>query len=99
VGGSEMSEGRTCFRREVATMKHSLVCLAAILACMPAVDAFAQTTATVSGTVWDQGGGVIPGAELAVTNLDTQQSREIKTDSSGLYYAPALGSGNYKITV
>jgi len=42
---------------------------------------------------------VIPGAELAMTNLDTQQTREIKTDSSGLYYAPALSSGKYKVTV
>src|SRR5712692_8272418 len=33
-----------------------------------AVRASAQTTATISGTVADQKGGVIPGAQLSITN-------------------------------
>ena len=56
----------------------------------------AQTTATISGTVYDQGGGVVAGATIVITNLDTQQERDLKTDGSGRYYAPALSPGRYK---
>ena len=58
----------------------------------------AQTTGTLSGTVFDQGGGVVVDAAVTVTNLDTQQSRDLKTDASGHYYAPALNPGRYKVT-
>ncbi len=60
--------------------------------------AIAQTTATISGTVSDQSEAVIPGARITVTNLDTGQSRTLQTNPSGLYYAPALNPGNYKVT-
>jgi len=58
----------------------------------------AQTTATISGTVSDQSGGLIPGGDVVITNLDTQQSRAVKTDNAGHYYAPALNSGKYTVS-
>src|SRR5437588_4318987 len=61
-----------------------------------AMAAWAQTTATISGTVYDQGGGVVAGASILITNLDTQQAREMKTDAVGRFYAPALNPGRYK---
>ena len=79
-------------------MRRDLVCLAIFAACLFCICGWAQTTATISGTVYDQGGGVIPGAEIVITNQDTQQSRSIKTDASGLYYVPALNPGNYKVS-
>src|SRR5215471_14483871 len=69
------------------------------LGCLLAITTVAQTTATISGTVWDQGGGAIPGAAIVVTNVETQQSRALKSDESGLYYVPALPSGKYRVTV
>jgi hypothetical protein len=57
---------------------------------------WAQTTATISGTVSDQGGGIMAGVTIRITNLDTQQERELKTDGTGRYYAPALNPGRYK---
>jgi len=58
----------------------------------------AQTTAAISGTVYDQDGGVIAGAAITITNLDTQQTRNSSTDATGHYYAPALSSGRYKVS-
>jgi hypothetical protein len=81
--------------REHAMRKTLVLTLAAGMLC---ASALAQTTATISGTVWDQSGGVIPGAEIVITNLDTQQGRSVKTDAAGLYYAPALSSGSYKVS-
>jgi hypothetical protein len=46
--------------------------------------------------VYDQGGGVVAGATITITNLDTQQERDLKTDGTGRYYAPALSPGRYK---
>ncbi len=57
----------------------------------------AQTTATLSGTVSDQSGGVIPRAQVTITNLDTGQSRTLVTDDAGRYNAPALNPGRYKV--
>src|SRR5262249_55090933 len=48
------------------------------------------------GTVYDQGGGVMAGATIRITNLDTQQEREVRTDGTGRYYAPALSPGHYR---
>ncbi len=57
----------------------------------------AQTTATISGTVSDQSGGVVPRAQIIITNLDTGQSRTLITDDMGRFHAPALNPGRYKV--
>ena len=79
-------------------MKSKPAILLIIVAAVLAVQAPAQTTATISGTVSDQGGGVIPAATIVITNTDTQQSRTVQTDGAGLYYVPALPSGNYHLS-
>ena len=57
--------------------------------------AFAQTTATITGTVSDTTGAVIPGVEVTVTNVATRQSRTILTNELGRYYAAAFVSNDY----
>ena len=56
------------------------------------------TTATVSGTVSDSGGAVIPGAKIVVLNQETGISREVQSDETGRYAAPSLGLGEYRVT-
>ena len=64
--------------------------------CTPA---YAQVTgATLSGTVADQSGGVVPNAGISIKNLATGVSRAVKTDAAGFYSAPNLLPGNYEIT-
>src|SRR5437016_12637379 len=61
--------------------------------------AFAQVnTATISGTVHDSSGAVLPGANVAIQNQDTGISRTVTTNETGRYSAPALGLGNYRVT-
>ncbi|MEE8461366.1 MAG: carboxypeptidase-like regulatory domain-containing protein, partial [Acidobacteriota bacterium] len=58
----------------------------------------AQTTnATISGTVTDETGGVIPGVELAVTDVDRGTSRTTVSDDEGRYTVPELVPGNYEV--
>src|SRR5438093_849502 len=55
-------------------------------------------TATISGTVHDSSGAVLPGANVAIQNQDTGISRTVTTNETGRYSAPALGLGNYRVT-
>jgi len=70
--------------------------LAAILFCAPI--AMAQTAAgSISGTVQDTSGAVIPGARVTITNVDTGISRSLTTGENGRYHAPALLPGHYEV--
>src|SRR5262245_4802606 len=55
-------------------------------------------SATVSGTVHDESGAVLPGVSVAIQNQDTGISRNVTTNETGRYSAPALGLGNYQVT-
>src|SRR6185503_3678682 len=57
-----------------------------------------QTLGTISGTVKDASGAVLPGATIVTLNEDTGISRTVTTNGAGIYNAPALGLGNYKVT-
>ncbi|OFW35510.1 MAG: hypothetical protein A3J28_07500 [Acidobacteria bacterium RIFCSPLOWO2_12_FULL_60_22] len=59
--------------------------------------AFAQTAATITGTVADSTGAVVPGAQVIITNAGTGQSRTLQTNNVGRYYAPALNPGSYQV--
>jgi len=61
---------------------------------------FAQTTtATLSGVVTDETGGVLPGAQVTVSNVATGVRRSTATDDRGRFLAPQLPPGPYELTV
>jgi hypothetical protein len=61
--------------------------------------ASAQTSrGTVTGTVKDPNGGVVPGASVSLTNVDTSVTRDTTTNEQGIYRFDALDLGTYKIT-
>src|SRR2546429_4563417 len=67
---------------------------------LPVVQAHAQVTgATLSGTVTDASGAVIPGVQVSIKNRATGVARNITTDELGFYSAPNLLAGNYDVTV
>ena len=57
----------------------------------------AQTTGMILGTIKDQSGAVLPGAEVTATNVDTGISRTAVSGSRGEYRIPALNVGTYDI--
>ena len=62
--------------------------------------AHAQVTgATVSGTVSDPSGGVVANAAVSAVNSATAVSRDVTSDSSGLYTIANLVAGVYEIRV
>ena len=55
--------------------------------------------ATLSGTVNDPSGAVVPTAQVSAKNTATGVAREATTDSAGFYSIPNLLPGNYEVTV
>jgi hypothetical protein len=67
----------------------------AMIAC--AGVAFAQSTATLSGTVKDPSGAVLPGATITVVAAATGAQRVVTSDSAGNYVVPSLQPGTYTV--
>ena len=56
-----------------------------------------QATAQISGTVRDESGAVIPGAEIKVTQTATGASRAATSNEEGQYIFPTLPLGPYAL--
>src|SRR3984893_5246472 len=54
--------------------------------------------ATLSGTVTDQSGAVIPSTQISIKNVATGLTRAGTTDAAGFYTVPNLLPGTYEIT-
>ncbi len=72
--------------------------LGALVLCLTASTLFAQTErGAIVGTVTDSQGAVVSSATVTVTSLATNVSQTYKTNSEGLYEAPFLTPGEYKV--
>ena len=58
-----------------------------------------QETATITGTVTDSTGAIVPKATVVATNVQTNLSVKTETDDAGLYVIPSLRPGEYSVTV
>ncbi len=67
-----------------------------LLACP---DVWAQATAQISGSVRDQSGGVLPGANVTVTHTGTGVMRTTISDATGSFVLPNLAVGPYRLEV
>lgn len=60
---------------------------------------FAATTGSISGTVTDAQGAVIPNARVELRDTLTGVVQTIVTDSAGFYNFPSLPLGHYDVTI
>ncbi len=58
-----------------------------------------QETATLTGTVRDASGAVVPGAAVTVTNIRTNIATRTQSGDDGGYVIPSLRPGDYTLTV
>jgi len=57
------------------------------------------TSASLTGNVTDPAGAAVAGATVTATNIDTNLTQSIKTDSVGTYLIRPLPIGNYTLTI
>src|SRR3989304_7722607 len=56
------------------------------------------TGGTISGTVTDASGGLVPNAQVTITNTGTNVVTTVATSNAGFYSAPNLLAGTYRVT-
>lgn len=54
---------------------------------------------TITGTVTDPSGAVVPGAKVVLTNAATSETRTTATDAAGLFSFTTVPMGTYSVTV
>jgi hypothetical protein len=81
------------------THLHRLVLILAVAASLPPPQAVAQgeTTSAIVGQVRDTTGAVVPGATVAIANLENGLRRSAKTDEAGRFNFPQLKPGTYSV--
>src|SRR5438093_5108315 len=87
---------------EVGAMKRIVILLALVssLAIVTCVTAAGQgETAQIIGTVKDESGAVLPGAEITATQTDTAAVRMTISDETGSYVLPNLPVGPYRLEI
>jgi hypothetical protein len=71
-----------------------------LMLCLLLFPAQAQTSrGTVTGTVLDSSGGVIPSSVVELTNVDTGVVRTTTTNGAGIYRFDAVDLGMYRIKI
>jgi hypothetical protein len=53
----------------------------------------------MTGLVKDPGGAAVPGATVTITNIGTNQQRVVVSSGEGVYTAPSLSPGEYRVDV
>jgi hypothetical protein len=56
-------------------------------------------TVTVTGTVTDQGGAVVPNAQVTATHLATNVKHKTTSSESGEFSLPSLAVGDYRVDI
>ncbi|MFN0108563.1 MAG: TonB-dependent receptor domain-containing protein [Blastocatellia bacterium] len=79
--------------------KHPSICLLALaVVCCLAASASAQSfTGTIVGTVKNANGEVISGAQIVITEVQTNKLATAITNSDGYYNSPPLAVGQYRV--
>ena len=85
---------KTIFRVAGITLAATL-----LLCALPAVAAAQTNTGQISGVVRDAQGGVLPGAAVVATHVESGGTVERLTDEQGRYHLPSLRLGTHVITV
>jgi Carboxypeptidase regulatory-like domain/TonB-dependent Receptor Plug Domain len=78
----------------------AIYCLALLaLVFSPCCRAQLSTAGTITGTVVDQTGAIIPNATVIITDTDTNVTTKVVSNSAGLFIQVGLPSGHYSVKV
>src|SRR5437879_5447856 len=78
----------------------ALLCFGWLLfLCPSSASAQSQTTGRIAGTVKDQRGALIVGANVTVRSKTTAGERQVTTDNEGNFTVPFLPPGGYRVRI
>jgi hypothetical protein len=87
-------------RMNLSSILKLVLCVVVVLSACGALRLHAQAVgATLSGTITDPSGGVIPKADVVILNTANGETRNVSSNAEGIYSAPSLQPGNYNVTV
>src|SRR5258708_32515979 len=97
-GAPMMCSSKMCSSK-LKTLAASFLALLLIHSVAMLVDIQAQVAGgTITGTVVDSSGRLIPNASVSITNVATGINRTVTTNEDGLYIAPNLLPARYELT-
>lgn len=59
----------------------------------------AQTSSSISGTVKDVTGAILPGAKVVLTNENNKSTRSSKSNGEGFFYIAGVPAGTYDVSI
>src|SRR6266516_4216554 len=86
-------------RHSVSRLLSAFAVLGVIAATSSAAYAQGSFFTSLSGTVVDSSGGVIPGADVKIKNNGTGEEFNVVTGSDGGFNVASLPGGGYSVTV
>lgn len=69
----------------------------ALMLCAPAASAQLEL-GSITGTIKDSQGAVLPGVTASAINVDTNVPTTVVTNQEGIYFLPSLVNGRYRVT-
>ena len=97
-GGGNLSRHTSFCLPPVRARRVRILLALALVYCF-ALAVRADTAGSISGTVTDQTGAVIPDSTVTALNLDTTVQQTTKTNANGFYNFTALPVGRYEIEI
>jgi hypothetical protein len=85
-------------KRALSEWLFFFTCLFAVAAAFPAPAHAQANLASLSGTIVDSSGGVLPGVAVTAKSLRTAQTQETVTNEVGIFRFPDLPVGQYEVT-
>ena len=83
----------------LTNQRRGLAALALVMLALLPSTSLAQSTTGIRGTVTDEQGGAIPGANIVLRNQATGEERATVSDRTGLYQIVSLPVGLYRLEV
>ena len=82
----------------MAVVQKSCIGLVALFLLFSSLALAQRDMGTLTGTVTDPSGAVVPGATVTISEVSTGQNYKLQTSSSGDFTRPALSPGTYTVT-
>ena len=95
---SNSQQSDTCNFQTICRLSFNVLLVLIAILCFSGILLAQSSTATLSGTVEDQNGAIVAGANIALVNVAQRSQRLATTNSEGRFVFPQLAPGQYSVT-